>query len=237
MTTQDLVIQLVGFAGAFLIAFYFFRAQQKTDFNKILEQLRALAEKHDLGNTGHQGRLEAIDRSLSQIRVKMDGAERDLNRIKIATDVEATLNELRSIDALRSSYESLNLSINDLPDKIIRAFHAQQQQFEQKIESEIGRQMNGVTASIRQALTKEIATTISPGSDQRALVERLEQMIKNIMATLAKFQNELLRKELAKAGEQIAHQVRVETTKVLAGAKEVGNTINALPKLEQIKDN
>jgi hypothetical protein len=230
-TILNILLQLIGLGAAFCIAYYFFREQQKTDFDKILDDLRGFGARYDIGEVKHHGRFNAMDTQLSQIIAQLDNFTRDLNSIKTATDTESILKEVQSIENLRKSYDSLHLSINDLPNRMIEGFRALQERFEKRIQSKIARQMGEITASIQAQLVKEVGDTVPSSTDKRILVGRLETLIESIIASLSKFQNELVRLEVAKASEEVVDQVRTETTKVLEDAKEVGNTLNALPRL------
>lgn len=230
-TVLNILLQLIGLGAAFCIAYYFFREQQKIDFDKVLEDLRTFRARYDVDDVKHHGRFSTTDEKLSHIIAQLDNFTRDLNSIKMATDTESILKEAQSFENLRKSYDSLNLSISDLPNRIIEGFRVLQDRFEKRIQSQIARRMGDITASIRTQLVKEVSNTAPLGTDKKILVGRLETLIENIIATLSKFQNELVRMEIAKASDEVAHQVRVETTKVLEDAKEVGDTINALPRL------
>src|SRR5947209_3450799 len=140
MVPADIAFQLFttlfGVAAGAAASLYFFRAQQKTDFNKLLELLSNLKAQHVLDtDKNERGTNEAL-RRISTVDQNLQHISRDTARIKIATDTKSVSAIYKSLDGLRNSHSKLASEVTSLSDRIINSLGAQQENFLQRIQVE-----------------------------------------------------------------------------------------------------
>lgn len=192
--------QFIGFA----IAFIFFRMQQKTDFNRLLEQIQRFSVEHST----HGGRLENLDRYLGEI-------EKNIREMRLVSDFESKLDKAKAIEDIREQLQHILNDIPTLSTRLVRAFRRQQDLFFERMQAELGRMIDGSAPKVRESLAAEIRNVVRLPEEQAQLLDRLEPLMKNIIASFTLYQ---------------ANRVRQADSDDLAMQKDLQDALQPLSK-------
>jgi ElaB/YqjD/DUF883 family membrane-anchored ribosome-binding protein len=166
---EDILFQvittIVGGAIAVFVSFYFFRAQQKTDFNKLSGTVeRNNQELKSVANT-----ISSVDRTIRDVC-------RDLSQVKIATDVASVAAVNSSLQSLRMSYEKLNAESSQLATKIVAELRTQQEHFLHRVQIEFSRTVETSKSALEQTLMRDIAPLVPSTREQRVVIDKLLEL-------------------------------------------------------------
>jgi hypothetical protein len=218
---EDVLIQvmttLIGGAIAVFVSFYFFRAQQKTDFNKLSGNVER--NNHELKTVANT--ILSVDRTIRDVC-------RDLSQVKIATDVASVTAINSALQSLRVSYEKLNAESSQLATKIVEGLRTQQDYFLQRVQLDFSRTVETSKAALEQTLNREIAPLVASTSEQRVVVNKLLELTGYAMVSMGRYQLEAVKVQSSKALEESGMQVSNSIKQVHADVKKVKQTLDAL---------
>ena len=225
MTTQEILTQLVttllGVGAGVWVSLYFFRAQQQTDFNKLVDYVRELQRQHATDSAANSQRLEGAVRHLSSLEQALQASLRELTALRAASEA-APVSDLRSsMDSLRGSYDKLQTEVATLPTKIVREFRDQQDHFMQSIQAEFSKTVEASKGALEKALMAELSPLVPSIKDQKAVTDRLVELTGYAMHAMGRYQLEIVEKQSNQAIEVTGQRVTDAVQELKSDVKEV----------------
>lgn len=184
------ITTLVGVVAGLCTSYYFFRAQQATDFNKIFSQLNYLqaTNSKDVGVRHEQ--LSAKVKANCGIESAIYEVEKNIAIITLATDAEKISKMNANIESLKESHKKLESDMARISEKTIEAVQRQQEQLTESLQAEIMRQMRNSKSYLHDTLKAELVPLLQSQKTLDQTVEEIGDNVGNIVETMVKFAQE-----------------------------------------------
>jgi hypothetical protein len=217
----------IGVAGTL----YFYRAQQKTDFNRVVESVRDVRERVVSDSSAHHQRLDAVSRTTAIIESTLQALHREIAIIKTATDAGSIASVQTSLEALRSSYRKLDQEVAGLSGRIVKDFTEQQHRFMLSVRAEFAQAVEESKAELKRSLEKEISPLVPSVQQQAVLIERLMDLSGYAMLAMGQYQLQVVETQSSQALSETGERVARSVSELRADVKEVKERLDALPML------
>lgn len=189
---------ILGFVITIAVAWYFFRQQQQTDFNKLKEILSTTSE-----------RIASIETS---INIKDDiGRNYDISlRLR---DVSNDLDELRR-------------ETNGLAQRIIDDVRHQQDKLISEAREQVAQQISKSQPDLVSALERVFSDRIEPGLEQKTLAE-VRDLFEHALAAWGKAQTEMLTASLSNAMHEVEKSTDTGFTALSKNVDELSEKVDS----------
>ena len=211
MTSSDILFQiLTTISGAFagvVTSLYFFRAQQKTDFQNLLSRLGLFETRHTQEGTSLNAQLSSVDRVVDMVRQELRSISTNIEYIKTATDVSKMINLNTALSELRSSHNKLSTEVSNIPSKIVEGFKEQQERFVKDIREEFDRTVERSKITLKETLARELVTLVPSTRERNTIIEKLIELSGYAMMTMGSYQMKVVEREAVNAVDKTSATV------------------------------
>ena len=256
MSIADLGVQLfttiLGAIIGIAASYYFFRTQQKTDFNRLRDEVLFLRGEHTEKSSMAASqlatvdanvasiieksslaaaRLISIDANLSSINERSDRTLAQTLMISAAVNVKDISSLVTSLEVLKSSYDRLYLETMGLSGKIVDGLRADQSVFLREVQREFSKSVDRSKSDLGVMFKNELAPLIPSVKDQSAIIEHLINLSGHAMLVMGQYHFQAVENQADKATEKTGKTVEASLDLLKKEAENGLRQIDEMPIL------
>jgi len=202
----SLIIAALSVVFGIFVAWYFYREQQKTDFNRL------------------ERNLQKEFRKLSS----------SYGKIEKALDVSEAIQVSKEISSLKSMVEGIKADVQQVSKNILEDVRIEQSQIIENMGIDFQKQIEGSQEEFKKALQEEIEEIVSPEMKEK-LVTKINDLNLLVLRSHGKYQRESIeesmKSSMSNLGNSILSEIKVVSSKVDQLGLQAEKVTHNLPKL------
>jgi hypothetical protein len=231
----DIVLQLfttaLGAVVGISASYYFFRTQQKTDFNKLRDEVMGFRGDHTQRSSLTESQLIALQSNIIDLTQRSEQMIIKISMIASAVDVKDSASIASSLDALKISYDRLYTETLGLSGKIVDSFKGEQVIFLREVQREFSKSVDRSKADLGVMFKGELAPLIPSVKDQAAVIEHLINLSGHAMMVMGQYHFQAVESQADKAAEKTGKKVEDSLGPFKKEAETVRRGFDELPML------
>ena len=233
---------ILGFISGVGVSWYFFRVQQVTDFNRLLEAItknsseqfdvRLKDIEREVRSTGETTRQSYQSEHLTSLKV--DELVKNTTAIKESILLSEKIDMYQSLERLRSSIDGLSYEVVGLSSKILDDMLREQKELIEAVRADFARQADQSKRVVEDSVSRELQK-ILPSEQSKKHQEIMEVVIKIIEPAIngmGSYQSASIEGRLEELLNRVRNDVVEEVGKVSSEVQELKENLPSLPPPE-----
>jgi hypothetical protein len=196
----QLLLAVVGLFLGIAVGWYFFREQQKTDFNRL---------------------ERALGTSLTEIAAS-------IARLHETLSIGEKIDLARDLSAMRTSVEELRDDVRHLTQRILEDVRRRQVNLMESVDEQFRQRVDDSKAVVVEALERDLTALVAPELRVRAL-QTLQELYLHAMRSVGEYQRQSIDQEFQRSLRQLEESLRGEVGQVAARVDQLRERFDALP--------
>jgi hypothetical protein len=197
----QIVTFMAGIAVSVFLSWLFYRAQQKTDYQKLTSEVQGLKLT-----------LEAHTKSVDELSPKSS-------------------DQIVGLERLQGKVDALNQSLTQAVHSIVGEVKQQQTALSSTIQERFSAQSLEAVRIIRELLASDLSRLVPAHSQRDAVIEKFVDIVNHAIKQLGDFQRLNLQQQSSTLIDTIEQRVGSSIAVVVSEVKDIKEAVRALPAL------